>query len=293
MEDHVTTQKFPATDGFKLAYRCWNAKSIKRLVLCIHGIGDYSGWFRNLAPALAADGAQVYALDLRGFGGSQEDGYPRGYTNDFERHLQDIDNFIVHLRAIHKGKKLFVLGHSLGGVYTLWYAANHPDALDGLVLAAPAVASALNNRKNAITIFLTNAFTPKKTHNPYASASAKKRDPEEIKIMLADSLETPQLTVNYLSNVKSRLLKDVFKNAVLIQASTLILQGEADTTVLPSGARQLYAKLNVKDKKLEVFPDAGHWFYDALCPVSPRAKQNQEKRGQVIAIINDWLTKLG
>jgi len=82
-----------------------------------------------------------------GFGNSQEEELPRGCVSDFDRHLQYIDDFVVHLGGLHKGKKLHLLGHSLGGVYALWYAANHPDALDGLVLAAPAVTSALGDRK--------------------------------------------------------------------------------------------------------------------------------------------------
>ena len=183
----LTIQKFSATDGFNLTYRCWRAtKTVKRVIVCIHGIGDYSGWFRNIGPALAADRNQVYALDLRGFGNSQEEGYPRGYVSNFERHLQDIDDFVVHVKKFHKGKKLYLLGHSLGGVYTIWYAANHPDMLDGLILAAPAVTSTINNRKNQISLFFANCFSPRKTHNTYTSQNAKNRDPEEIKIMLED-----------------------------------------------------------------------------------------------------------
>jgi acylglycerol lipase len=289
-----TIQKFSATDGFNLTYRCWSAtKTVKRVIVCIHGIGDYSGWFRNIGPALAADRNQVYALDLRGFGSSQEEGYPRGYVSSFDRHLQDIEDFVIYLRRLHKGKKLFLLGHSLGGVYSIWFTTIHPACVDGLVLAAPPINSALNNRKNAITLNVKNTFIPRRTHNPYTSSNTKNRDPEEITIMLKDSLETPQLTVNYLVNVKNKLLKEVLKNASLIEIPTLILQGEADTVVLITGAKQLYSKLNAKDKKLELFTDAGHWFYDALCPVSPRAKHNPEKRDQFIAIINDWLTQHG
>jgi len=284
--------KFSATDSFNLAYRCWNAtKPVKRVVVCIHGIGDYSGWFRNTGPELSKDGNQVYALDLRGFGNSREEGLPRGYIGDFDRHLQDIDDFVVYLRERHKRIKLHLFGHSLGGVYALWYAANHPKAIDGLVLAAPAVTFSLGNRKNAIILVLLNTVTPKKTHNPYSSPSDKNRDPEEIKIMLEDPLETPQLTVNYLLNVKKRLLRSVSRNASLIQTPVLILQGEADTTVLSTGAQQLFSKLNSKDKKLELFADAGHWFYDALCPTCPRAKYASAKREQFILIIKDWLKK--
>ena len=111
--------------------------------------------------------------------------------------------------------------------------------------------------------------------------------------MLKDSLETPQLTVNNLVNVKNKLLREVLKNASLIQVPTLILQEEAGTVVSVTGAKQLYSKLNAKDKKLELFTDAGHWFYDALCPVSPRAEHGPEKRGQFIVIIKDWLTQRG
>lgn len=283
------TQRFQATDGFDLAYRHWKAAKPNRVVVCIHGIGDYSGWFRNIAPKLASDSNEVYALDLRGFGESQQEGQPRGFVGDFERHLQDIDDFVVHLHNRYKEKHLFVLGHSLGGVYSVWYAAKYPNAVDGLVLAAPAVTSAISNPKNKIKLFFGNIFTPKKTHNPYSSPDAQNRDPEEIKIMLDDPLETWQLTMNYLANVKKQLLKDVYKNASLIQAPTLILQGEADVTVQPSGAKQLYAKLGAGDKRLEFFADAGHWFYDALSPALPRGKCDAAKREKFIATVNDWL----
>lgn len=284
-----TTKKFVSGDGFTLSYRCWNAPKAERVVVCIHGIGDYSGWFRNIGPELAADGNDVYALDLRGFGESQEAGSPRGYVSDFERHLQDIDDFVVHLRRLYKGKKLYLLGHSLGGVYSIWYAANFSNSVDGLVLAAPAVASAISNPKNRIKIFFANIFAPKKIHNPYASPDAKNRDPEEITIMVEDPLETWQLTVNYLSNVKKLLLENVLQNASLIQAPTLILQGNADTTVLSTGASRLYEKLTVTDKKLEFFADAGHWLYDALSPAPPRSKCDTAKREQFIATVKVWL----
>ena len=101
----------------------------------------------------------------------------------------------MHVRNRHKGKRVFVLGHSLGGVYGLWYAATYANAIDGLVLAAPAVASAISNPQNRIRLFFGNIFTPKKTHNPYSSPDNQNRDPEEIKIMLDDPLETWQLTV--------------------------------------------------------------------------------------------------
>jgi alpha-beta hydrolase superfamily lysophospholipase len=203
---------------------------------------------------------------LRGFGESVQEGSPRGCVSDFDRHLQDIDDFVGNCRSQNEGKSLYVLGHSLGGVYSLWYAANHPSAVEGLVLASPAVICNLDN-----------------------TCSDKERDPEEIKIMLNDPLETWELTADYLSKVKEVLLKDVFGDASKIRVPTLILQGKADVTVKPSGAKQLYEALTVVDKQLVFFDDAGHWFYDALSPAPPRSKIDPVKRAQFIAVIKDWL----
>ncbi len=261
------TQKFQAADGFNLAYRHWKATKPKRVVVCIHGIGDYSGWFRNIAPELAKDGSDVYALDLRGFGESVEVEKPKGFVSDFNRHLQDIDDFVAEISGCHRGKKVFILGHSLGGVYSVWYAANHPSIVDGLVLAAPAVACAISD-----------------------TYSDKKRDPEEIRIMQNDPLETWTLTESYLLNIQCLLLNEVLENACQIWVPTLILQGAADVTVQPEGARQLYTKIAAADKSLEFFGDAGHWFYDALSPAPPRSKCDAAKREKVVSTINDWLS---
>jgi acylglycerol lipase len=262
--DH--TQYFGASDGFKIAYRHWNASNQQRVLICIHGFGDYSGWFRNLAPDLAMDGSEVYAFDLRGFGQSLQEGSQRGIVNDFGRHLQDIDEFVQYFQAQHKGKQLYILGHSLGGVYSLWYVANHPLKVDGLVLAAPAVTCNINN-----------------------TYSDKNRDPEEITIMQNDPLETWTFTENYLSNVQSVLLNSVLINACRIRVPTLVLQGSADVTVQPHGAKELHAKLVTSDKELVLLDGVGHWFNDALSPALPRVKCDPLIRAKFVRAIKIWL----
>jgi alpha-beta hydrolase superfamily lysophospholipase len=51
---------------------------------------------------------------------------------------------------------LFMFAHSLGGIYGIWCAANHPTNLDGLVLAAPAVACAISNTYTARAKIMQN-----------------------------------------------------------------------------------------------------------------------------------------
>lgn len=87
------------TDGFSIFCRRWTAVGeIKKSIICIHGIGGHSGFFRVVGQDLAGDGFEVYALDLRGFGNSKEEALPRGDTSDFNRHLQDVDEVVGFVR---------------------------------------------------------------------------------------------------------------------------------------------------------------------------------------------------
>lgn len=130
------------TDGVDLFYRHWKALGeVRRVVVCIHGIGEHSGFFRIIGQNLASDdGAEVYAIDLRGFGNSKEEGLPIGDTSDFKKYLQDVAEVVAYIRKNHPGKKLFMFGHSMGGLHALWYAANDPNSPDGLILAGSSIA---------------------------------------------------------------------------------------------------------------------------------------------------------
>jgi len=286
VQDH-----FKMTDGFNLFYRCWRKSGeIERVVVGIHGGGDHSGDFRVIGPQLASDGNQVYAFDLRGFGNSQEEGIPRGDTRDFKRHLQDIDDTIGHVKRNHPNKKIYVLGYSMGGCYALWYAAKYPDSLDGLVLVAPAIiVRILSTRKTAIELFFANLFAPRRMLDVLKSSYVEDRDPEVIKLQLQDPLGTWKLSFRYLANMRKTLMDKALENASHIQKPTLILQGEADVSALPHGAKRLYESLKTEDKSIKTFSDADHYFYDIFSAVPLHAKYDPAKIEHLFSIVKDWL----
>jgi dipeptidyl aminopeptidase/acylaminoacyl peptidase len=80
----------------------------------------------------------------------------------------------------------------------------------------------------------------------------------------------------------------VFTNAAEVREPTLILQGEADEEAFPGGARRLFESLAAEDKKLEMFPGAGHALYKAVISFAS-AEDDAEKREQVFSAIKDWL----
>jgi alpha-beta hydrolase superfamily lysophospholipase len=278
------------TDGFDLFCRHWKAvgKS-KKSVVCIHGIGGHSGFFTVMGQDLAEDGIEVYALDLRGFGNSKEENLPRGDTSDFNRHLQDLDEVIDFIRKRHSKNKVYMFGWSLGALYTLWYSANHPDSLDGIVLAAPAIKmECLMPRRDSIRISFLRLFTPRAFYDGYKTWSLDFRESEEGKIVLQDPLFTRRRSWRWYGGVKRALSAKALQNASRIEKPALIILGEKDDVCIRDGANQLLRSLATKDKSIHTFPDADHFFYHALL-LKTTVKHDPAKRKQVTSVVKDWL----
>jgi acylglycerol lipase len=254
------------SDGFNLFCRSWKpVEKTERTVVCIHGFGGHSGCFRLMGRSLADDGIEVLGLDLRGFGNSKEQGLPRGDTKDFKRHMQDLDEAVSLIRK-RSQMKLYLLGHSLGGLYTLWYGAKYPSSLDGLILAAPTIEVkpriSLEDR-NKLPFLLANA--------PETMIGAKKAslpDIEEsgnVEIQAQKALCTTSFSARYIAGIGATLMRDnAFINAAKVKKPTLIIQGESDEEALPTGAKRLFEGLAAEDKTIKMIPGADHTLHNAI-----------------------------
>ena len=281
-------EHFKMTDGFDLFCRYWEAvgKS-KKSVVCIHGIGGHSEVFRVAGQNLAEDGIEVYALDLRGFGNSKEKDLPRGYTSDFNRHLQDVDEVVGFVRKRHAKNKVYMFGWSLGVLYTLWYSAHHPNFLDGIIIAAPYWVGLMPRRlRFEIPSILHSA--PTASYEPCKNWSHDFKESEEGKIILQDSLFATKWSWRWLDGVKRVLSDEALQNASQTEKPTLILLGEKDDISIRNGAKQLLEILATKDKSIQSFPDADHFFYDALF-FKTTTKHDKAKRKQVTNMVKNWL----
>ncbi|HET9919221.1 MAG TPA: alpha/beta hydrolase [Ktedonobacteraceae bacterium] len=96
-----------------------------RPIIFIHGITANAYFFQAFADELATDHC-VIAYDLRGRGDSDkpEEGY------GIPIHVQDLAELIDELGL----ERPVVVGHSLGAMIALYFAAHYPDKLSKLVL---------------------------------------------------------------------------------------------------------------------------------------------------------------
>ncbi len=114
-------------DGLKIHYQVSGPHHAPPLVL-IHGIGGCINWWRENMPHFSQN-YRTYALDLPGFGRSKR--LSGLYTIERAAHFVRSWLKLLHL------KKVFLVGHSMGGQIAARVAAHHPELVEKLILAAP------------------------------------------------------------------------------------------------------------------------------------------------------------
>ena len=107
-----------------------------RLIVLLHGFGASTFSWRTVNGQLATLG-HVIAYDRPGFGFTplvdRRDGVdPYSLAGQVEllRKVIEVES---------KGRPVFVVGHSAGGLVAAAFALKYPDALAGLILASPAI----------------------------------------------------------------------------------------------------------------------------------------------------------
>jgi len=98
-------------------------------IVLIHGLSSYTGYWEHQVAHLAGS-HRVLALDLPGYGGSSRPDAP--YTPPW---FADVVHAWMGELEVDSA---IVVGHSLGGQVAMTLALEHPEAVDALVLAAPA-----------------------------------------------------------------------------------------------------------------------------------------------------------
>jgi pimeloyl-ACP methyl ester carboxylesterase len=104
-------------------------------LLYVHGATQGSWAWENMAPWMAGRG--WYSACLNWFGHNGSDSLPDG--DAARRHLTDVATEIG-LAAGHLGRPPVIIAHSMGGLASLAYAAQHEVA--ALILLVPAVPAA-------------------------------------------------------------------------------------------------------------------------------------------------------
>ena|SRR2546427_6371371 len=264
-----------------------------KTVLCIHGSYSDARIFNYLGAQLSENGFNVYSMDLLGHGKSD------GNIGDinFNDCLSAINEVI---RKIRGNSQVYVLAHSIGCTFALWYVHNYKGFIDGLILMAPYIRiSTIKKRSvaepnffNFLYLFLRRLTTPK-TLVKMTDLFPELYDigGEEISQMLQDKDLNFYYSYRYIIDIIAFRNSRVKTLTDIGSVPILILHGKKDLIFFSAVSEAFFKLLKTKNKEIKLF-DCDHWFYDAVSYNHMQSEYPEESRKQVIATIEKWISEI-
>jgi len=246
--------------GNDFLYRRWRASPApadpKAAFLLVHGLGAHSARWEFLAGHFASHGFACYAIELRGFGKTPE--RPRAHIPSFRIWDRDILALLDLIRHELPGRKVFLLGESLGGLLAFNLAGQHPDKFGGQALISPSIKNGMKFPLSAyLKLVLLGPFNPKLMVDVPFTSEMVTRDPAYLEVMHASPDELRIASLKCLFNFlpdQSRSWRLAKKLAV----PTLFLIPGVDHLVDEQASRKLFAKIRFADKTLIDYPGMLH-----------------------------------
>jgi alpha-beta hydrolase superfamily lysophospholipase len=274
--------QFLSDHGVAISYSAWPVDRPRGVVQIVHGLGEHSGRYAELAGRLNASGYAVYAHDLRGHG--QTARLPGGERAPGEHRLgrggvltaeADILRFTRLLRDENPSVPLVALGHSLGSLILQRVINTNSTAFDGIVLTGTALRMPGSMDGGDLT----------RRHRPARGAGTGfewlSRDLEIQAAAAADPLMFDAKALKELGVRDGLRLFGVPGRSIRRDLPVLIMGGSDDILGGPASmrrlARALMRRSKLTDVEVVVFPDARHEVF------------NETNRAAVADRLVDWL----
>jgi len=137
---HHKTHEIENQQGLKIFCQDWVTPRPERATaLLLHGFGEHSSRYEELAQALVAADISLHSFDLAGHGKSEG---KRGVFTSFEDLYDDIDRVVESILA-HPKEELIVIGHSMGGLIALGWSLSRKNSISAVVVSSPLLGLAL------------------------------------------------------------------------------------------------------------------------------------------------------
>ena len=249
--------RFKGLGDLRLYYQYWLPQSeLKAILMVAHGFAEHSGRYDQVAKYFVERGYAVYALDHRGHGKSEGE---RVYVEQFSDYVDDLKMFYDIIRRDNPGKKIFIVGHSMGSAIALLYTARYQDELAGMVTSGGGISSG------------DEPPQPQRPADQPLPTDFLSRDPAVIEAYVNDPLV-------YRGPVPNRLggmMGDIAEVVPLIRIPALIMAGDdvADGT----RSQNLFEKLGSKDKTIKRYDGLRHEIF------------NEPEQLQVFGDLEAWL----
>lgn len=258
--EHSANSHFVHVDGARVHFQEFGNAGDPTLLL-IHGYTASTYVWRSAAPALAAEGFRVVAIDLLGFGYSEK---PRWFDYSIDSQARMVSRFMDRLGI----GRVAVAGSSYGAAVAATLALDYPERVEKLVLVGAVCndnilrhpllrLAAIPGVGEVITPFLadTKSFHRRRMRKTLSPANYDLISRERV-----DSVVRPLAAADahhaLLATSRNWHAKRIAYDAPLIKQPTLILWGEDDQVTPVEDGRLLHER--ILHSRMVVFRDCGH-----------------------------------
>jgi alpha-beta hydrolase superfamily lysophospholipase len=275
---------FDAADGTRIFTYRWLPDGAPRAVLQVsHGMGEHALRYREPLQPLLDAGIAIYANDHRGHGKTAPNREALGDfgPGGFAALVDDMAILSRRIRADNPGKKLILMGHSMGSFAAQIYVAEHSALIDGYILSGSAALDKLQAPRGGLSTIGAGMETPR---TPFDWLS---RDDREVDKYIADPL------CGFTANEASRASMFSAGAAALDSAKLAtirkdlpmyIFAGDKDpinadlTRLWPLVER--YRALGIRDIATDFYPGGRHEML------------NETNRDDVVANLRNWIERV-
>jgi alpha-beta hydrolase superfamily lysophospholipase len=267
--------RFRGADGHSLFRRSWRPPHPERAVVLVHGFGEHSGRYEQLARWLAQRGCAVHAYDQRGHGRTPG---RRGHAARFGLLIDDLEIFVRVVREDHPGQPVHLVGHSMGGLVVATAACERRLDVDSLVTSGAALTLSpdLSAAKLALAKLLARIW-PTLSMEAGIDPEALSRDPEVVRAYVVDPLVSGRVSAAFIAGMIATQQRTA-ASAHQVAKPILLLHGGHDRLCLPEGSERFAAEVPGQRKAVICYPELRHEIF------------NEPEREKVFEDLLGWVT---
>lgn len=220
-------------------------------------IRDYS-----LMDLLAANGYDVWAIDIHGYGHSDKTDKD---WSDVRSAAADIDAAVEYIVKLRSVSKIDLLGWSAGTQRAGLYAMQHPQRVAKLILYAPQWKGSAEYR-DRVRKRIENGGKPLGQYRINTEAAARSDfvegelalhpqfEEDVVALYARVALQTDPKSPNAFADTTNQPVLDPLR----ISAPTMIIFGEYDYYAKEEDLLPFFAQLKTRDKRFVLLPHGGH-----------------------------------
>jgi acylglycerol lipase len=257
---HETTGYFSGDKNLKIFYRNLSAEKEKARLVIAHGLGEHSGRYDRVINRLVPEGLSIWALDFCGHGRS---GGKRGHIESFGQYIADIDKLIdIAAEDAPQDTKIFLLGHSLGGLIALNYGLRLPDKLNGLIVSSPVLAFKVKVPAFKITLGkVMSAIWPGLSMANELDPTKISHDTSVVDAYIQDPLVHNRVTARWFTEFVSAMAW-VQKSVTKMKVPILMQIAGNDFLVDAGASETFFNHLLLKDKTIHIYRELFHEIFN-------------------------------